>query len=166
MERKKGSRIWIAVACLLHCALYLAFTEDLDVRELVAMVLTGAVATVAALVFATAGKVRFGLRLRDVAQAIYVPRYVIRGTGEVLHGLARQLFTRGGAPSVVAAVHFDIGPERSPQDAGRRALAISYTTATPNFIILGLVKEQKLMIFHQIIPGEVPSMTRNLGAKP
>ena len=90
----------------------------------------------------------------------------VSGTVEVLHGLAKQLFTAGGAPSFLAAVPFEIGSQDDPTEAGRRALATTYTTATPNFVVLGLVNEQGLMLYHQIIPGDVLTMTRRLGARP
>jgi hypothetical protein len=164
---KKGRSILIGtVAVIIHCALYLALTEDVDPRELVAMLLTGAVATTAALVFASAANVHFHLNMRDVMQFWYMPWYAISGTGEIMHALAKQLFTRAGAPSFLAAVHFEMGSEKNIEDAGRRALAITYTTATPNFIVLGLVKKQNLMIYHQLIPGEVLTITRKLGARP
>jgi len=165
--RKKGRSILIATAAvIINCALYLAFTEDVDPRELVAMLLTGAVATTAALVFASAADVRFRLKLRDVLQFWYMPWYAISGTVEIMHALAKQLFTRAGAPSFLAAVHFEIGSETNIEDAGRRALAVTYTTATPNFVVLGLVKKQNLIIYHQLIPGEVLTITRKLGARP
>ena len=159
---------WIigGLTFLANAGLYLAFTSNVDAREAVAAVPVAAVATVAVLVVAHAGKVSFRFRPRDVAQAWRMPWYALTGTGEVLKGLAMQLFTSGGAPSFLAAVPFDVGEKDDVADAGRRALAVTYTTATPNFVVLGVIEEQRLMLYHQIVPGDVIAVTRKLGARP
>lgn len=144
--------------------LYLAFTSNVGWRELITSVLVGVISTVASLVFSTAGDVRFRFRFRDVIQGWRLLWYAFSGTFEVLHGLMKQLFTRDGAPSFLAAAPFQMGEKESPVEAGRRALAVTYTTGTPNFVVLGLVEEQRLLLYHQIIPGEVLTMTRKLGA--
>lgn len=163
-----SGRSWLigVIGGLIDGGLYLAFTSNAGWRELIAAVMTGTIATLATMVFATAGDVRFSFRLRDVIQAWRLPWYAIEGTFEVFEGLGKQLFSRGGAPSFLGAVRFEIGERESLKDAGRRALAITYTTATPNFVIIGFVEEQGLLLYHQIIPGEVRQMTRSMGANP
>jgi hypothetical protein len=79
--------------------------------------------------------------------------------------LAKQIFTREGAASFTAAVPFTVGRD-TPVTMGRRALAVTYTTITPNFVVLGIVKEPGLLLYHQIVPGKILRMTRHLGAKP
>ena len=49
---------------------------------------------------------------------------------------------------------------------GSAALEITYTTATPNFVVLGIVREQGIMLFHQVLKGDIIQMTQNLGARP
>ena len=147
-------------------AMYLAFTDNVGWRELIASFIAGTLSATAVLVFARAGKVRFAFRLRDVAQGWRIPWNVSCGTIEVFEGLGKQFFSPAGPASAIVAVPFDLGEKDNPSDAGRRALAITYTTATPNFIILGLVDRQSLMLYHQITPGEIRPMTRNLGARP
>jgi hypothetical protein len=146
--------------------LYLAFTANVGWRELIASALAGMLSAASAIIFAHAGKVKFSFRIRDVLQAWRIPQNVVSGTIEVLRALATQLFTARGADSAVRAVRFDMGDKDDPRDAGRRAMAITYTTATPNFIIMGMVDQQQLMLYHQIVPGKVRKMTRNLGARP
>jgi hypothetical protein len=146
--------------------LYLAFTDNVGWRELFASAITGAISVIAAIVFARAGQLRFSFRMRDVVQAWRMPWYAVSGTVEVLQGLAKQLFSPGGAPNYLAAVRYDMGSRDDPADCGRRALEITLSTATPNFIILGFVDRQDLLLYHQITPGEVRVMTRKLGARP
>lgn len=156
---------WFAVAALALAGLYLLFTDDADIRELMASVVVAALALSAALVMARGGDIHFHLRMRDLIQAWRLPWYAVSGTVEVLQGLARRLAGARRAPSFLAAVRFDVGGA-DPAEAGRRALVVTYTTATPNFIVLGPIPEQHLLLYHQIIPGDVRKMTANLGARP
>ena len=160
-------RSWIAwtVTGLSQVALYLCFTANTGVRELVASVIVAAIATFGTFVFARQAGIKMHLRWRDIIQLWRIPWYALSGTWAILHGLMLQLFSTNGAPSFLAAVRFDIGGD-DPASAGRRALAVFYTTMTPNFVVLGLFPNQKLLLFHQIIPGQVLRMTQKLGARP
>ena len=59
---------------------------------------------------------------------------------------------------------FDPGGS-DPESAARRALAIAYTTIPPNFVVLGIDLDKRVMLVHQVSESETPTMTRNLGAK-
>jgi multisubunit Na+/H+ antiporter MnhE subunit len=152
---------WIA-----SVAFYLALISSYGPREFVAAALTAILSTAAAVVFSRSGKVVFHLRWRDIVQGWRLIWYAFSGTFEVLQGLFQQLFTAKGAASVVAAVPFDLGDKQNIADAGRRALATSYTSATPNFVILGYTDQEHWLLYHQIVPGEVLTMTEKLGARP
>jgi multisubunit Na+/H+ antiporter MnhE subunit len=99
-----------------------------------------------------------------VAQAFRLPKLIVTGTWEVMAVLARQLFLRQPAESLLYSVPFDAGDD-SDESAFRRALAIGYTTATPNFVIIGIDREKGLLVYHQIKKSPVPEMTKRLGAK-
>ncbi len=101
----------------------------------------------------------------QIAEVWRIPWYGVSGTWEILQGIGKQLFTKNGAASYLAAVPFEVGSD-SPACAGRRTLAVLYTTMTPNFVVIGIIPEQALLLYHQIVPGEVLAITRNLGAKP
>ena len=158
---------WMLAAAtwLAHVGLYLAFAADVGVREAVAAVAVATAATAAVVTMARAGGVRFRFHLRDLVQVWRLPWYIVTGTAQVLLGLWQQL-AGGGADSRLATVPFDTGNPVDPAAAGRRALAVTYTTATPNCIVLGLVEDQGRMLYHQILPGPLPTMTRRLGARP
>ncbi len=146
--------------------LYLAFTSNSGFREITAGVIVAGLATGAAVVFATAAGARFAFRLRDLAQALRLPGALLADSVKILQALAMQLFARRGPASVLAAVVFNAGDNRLAVDAGRRALAITYNSATPNSIMLGVVEDQDLMIYHQLIPGPLSPLVRKLGAEP
>lgn len=153
-----------ASTLLTHWVLWLAYTNNVGIREIIAGVAAAGISTVAVSLFAIQGKLRFAFRSRDLFQAIYLPGYALEGTWEILQALCKQLFTSKGAASFTGAVRYDVGGD-DPLSAGR-ALAVTYTTLTPNFIVLGIAHDQKLMIYHQIIRGKILTMTRNLGARP
>ncbi len=155
---------WLVV-WLAHWALWLLFVSQINTWELLVGAAAALVATIGSMLFGRLGLVKFRPRLRDLAQARYLPWYAVTGTVEIIHGMARQVSSRSRAPSHLAAVPFTFGREDQVA-AARRALAVMYTTMTPNSIVLGIVREQELLLYHQIIPGEVLPMTQNLGAKP
>lgn len=155
-----------AISGVVYVGLYLAFTCDADPREWIAAAITAGLSISATLVFATAADIRFHLRLRDLAQAWRIPGQVFSGTGQVFRGLAKELLKPGGAGSSLRAAHFDHGKENNLADAGRRALATIFVTATPNSIVLGFDEKQKLMVYHQILPSRLPKLARSLGARP
>jgi multisubunit Na+/H+ antiporter MnhE subunit len=158
------------VRLILHSALWfgawLLFVEKFSPAELG----VGAVCSLAA---AFASEIAWGSRLTAfggdlgaLAQARHLPWLMLSGTCEIFGVLCRHLFTRKKAESLMLAVPFDPGERDDPRDAARRALAVAYTTMTPNFIILGIDQEKRRMLYHQIKRSDVPKMTQNLGAQP
>ena len=145
---------------------YLLFTATLSKPELYAGLGAAVVATVAAHVFGIAGVLHFRPALRDVLQAWRLPWSTVRGTYQLLKSLVRQAARPQGAPSVIRALPYRVGKMRNAPDAARRALAEIYTTITPNSIVLGIVPRQHVLLYHQILPGDVLQMTINLGAMP
>lgn len=163
-RRKVSVGSWVITYVVLY-GVYLVFVSTLTTPELLAGIVAAAVATIASGVFGTVGVVQFRPTLRDLLQIWRVPYYAVMDTAKVLGSLARQLFTRRGADSLVRAVPFEVGGADDAA-AARRALAVTYTTLTPNFIVLGIAHKQALLLFHQIQDDEVPQLTINLGARP
>jgi multisubunit Na+/H+ antiporter MnhE subunit len=164
MRRSKTILIVVLTGAA-HWVLWLAYANNVGVREIVAGFLAADISVAAVVVFAFQAKARFAFRPRDVGQAFYLIWYAFQGTWEILQALARQLFTNNGADSFIAAAPYVVAGDDAAS-AGCRALAVTYTTITPNFVVLGIVKEQRLLLYHQIIRGKVLKMTRNLGARP
>lgn len=100
---------------------------------------------------------------RSIAQLWRFPKVAAAGALDVLVVLARQLLRRIPAESLVLAVPFDAG--EGDRGAARAALAVGYTSATPNFVVLGIDPDRKLLVYHQVRLRPVPEMTRRLGAK-
>jgi multisubunit Na+/H+ antiporter MnhE subunit len=145
--------------------LMLLYAGKIAADELIVAAVGSAVtATVSRVVLAT-HIAPFAAQWRAVAQIWRLPKYLVTGTWEVLAVLAAQIFLRKPAESLYHAVPFDVGAD-DDESAMRRALAIAYTTATPNFVILGIDREKGLLIYHQIRHSPIPEMTKKLGARP
>lgn len=146
--------------------LWLVYTNNVGYRELIAGCVGAIFSAAAAVLFAVQGKVAFRFRLRDAAQMVHLPWLVVSDTIKVLGAVGRQIFTRAGASSRIAAVPFDAGGQDA-LSAGRRALGISYTTITPNSVVLGVIPgDPPLLLYHQVSIDALPAMTCNLGARP
>jgi len=102
---------------------------------------------------------------RNVGQIWRMPKYLVVGGWEIVCVLARQLVLGKPAESLFYSVPFDAGGE-DEESAFRRALAVAYTTATPNFVVVGIDREGGRLIYHQIKASGVPEMTKRLGARP
>ena len=100
---------------------------------------------------------------RSVAQAWRLPKELLVGTWQILAALARQLFLGRRAESLFFGVPFDPGGD-DDESAFRRALAIALTCATPNSVVIGIDREHRLLLFHQVWRSPVAEMTRRLGA--
>jgi multisubunit Na+/H+ antiporter MnhE subunit len=126
---------------------------------------------VASAIAAFAGKIVFEKHVaplraewRNVAEIWRLPKYLVVGGWEILAVLFKQVFLRKPAESLFFSVPFDAGGD-TDEDAFRRALAVGYTTATPNFVIIGVDRAHGRLVYHQIQKSEVPEMTKRLGAR-
>ncbi|HSU68704.1 MAG TPA: hypothetical protein VLJ39_17620 [Tepidisphaeraceae bacterium] len=166
MSQRRNVSWWQwAVTYVVLYGVYLLFVSTLTKPELFAGLACALVATVASGAFGTIGIVHFRPKLRELLEAWRLPYYAVQGTWELLKALAQQLFTKRGADSLIRAVRFAVGDDDA-HSAARRALAVTYTTLTPNFVILGIAHKQSLLLYHQVLAGEVLQMTINLGAEP
>lgn len=103
------------------------------------------------------------LEVRDLVQLWRIPWYILSGCWEITWLLLKDL-----AGKRAGSYYRDCGFEtsrRNPRLVGRTALAVTYTTTAPNFIVIGVDPEQSLMLFHQLDRSTVPKMTQALGAQ-
>lgn len=166
MRRSHFFVTWIiySVVFLVQWALWLAFTDSTGYREICAGFIAAAVATTAVAIYSWKGGVSFRFRLVDVLQVWRLPGGVIADTVRIFRAVVVRL-SGGTLQSGHKAVAYDVGKD-DPCGAGRRALAVTYTTITPNTIVLGIVQEQGLLLYHQLVPDQTPEIIRHLGARP
>ena len=127
------------------------------------------------------GLVYFRPRWKDLLQIRHLPVDMLSGTAQTLHALWNQLFAHGRGLGDVKATRYRLGG-LNPESAARRALTISYSTATPNSIVLGFwpdpsmttsfhaelagpTVEYGLMLYHQVLPVPTRQWMRELGAE-
>ena len=103
-------------------------------------------------------------RLRDVLEIWRVPREIVKDTGILIGLLFEDLFRGRPVGSFYRVCGFRTS-RRDPILIGRSALAIAYTTMSPNMIVLGIDPSQNHMLFHQVQRDSVSTLTRNLGAE-
>jgi multisubunit Na+/H+ antiporter MnhE subunit len=153
-----------AIQWLVFYGVWLLFVSKLEAGELLVGVPVAALAATASQLVWESRLARFIPRLRWIAQGWRLPLYMFTGTWEILLVLARHLFTRKKAESLLFAV-----PYESPGDEEHatliQALAIGYTTMTPNFVVVDIDPERKLLLYHQIKKTDVLEMTKKLGAR-
>jgi multisubunit Na+/H+ antiporter MnhE subunit len=145
---------------------WLLLVEKLDPAELVVGAICATIAAVASELAWGTHLNRFSGNVRALLQAWHLPWLMLSGTWEIFKVLFRHLFTRHKADSLMLAVDFDAGAPDDANDAMRRALAVGYTTMTPNFVVIGIDQAKGRMLYHQLARSEVPKMARNLGARP
>jgi hypothetical protein len=162
MDQSKPAR-WFAVSVVLAYIAWLAFVGNISGQELV---LGGASAVfssaLSALVLKQMG-IPLRIRLRDVVQLLWIPWYLVYGSWEILSVLCTDLAGVKRAESLFRTVSYEC--LSGPRGFVRRALAVAGTTATPNFIVVGIDTRRELLLFYQIRRSDIPQITKNLGAR-
>ena len=130
--------------------------------------IVGGVVVVAATLFLRAvqrsSRTAIRLEWKDIAQGWRIPWYIASGIWKITLVLFEDLFHIRRAGSYYRVCGFK-SSKRDPRIAARGVLATVYTTATPNFIVIGIDPELSRMLFYQIERTSVPKMTQALGAQ-
>lgn len=148
---------WAASFCL-----WLLFVDTTREHELWLAAAASVVAASGAEVVRAQPFADFRPRLVWLLQAWREPWYILEGCTTIFWVFLKHFIHP--EPSVLREVVYDPGGSE-PADAARRALAITYTTVPPNFVVLGIDFDKRVMLVHQVIESETPTMTRNLGAR-
>ncbi len=152
-----------AIAWAFLMAAYLVFTNNVGWREWIAGSVVTTLSLTAAYVFYCADPVQFKFRAADLLQGWRIGWNLVLGTWQVFSAAVLRLFTTNPrVGGLYTTPYQEVGND--PLSAARRALAVTYTTATPNSVVLGVDRKHRLLLYHQILPEKVSTMTRNLGA--
>jgi hypothetical protein len=152
---------WLVYFAASFC-LWLLFVNTTHKHELWLAAASSIIAATAAEIVRALPFADFRPRLGLVLQAWREPWYIVEGCATIFWVFAKHFFKP--EPSVLREVVFDPGGS-DPASAARRALAIAYTTTPPNFVVLGIDFDKRVMLVHQVSQSYTPTMTRNLGAK-
>jgi|ERR671925_419242 multisubunit Na+/H+ antiporter MnhE subunit len=163
-RQKSGPLFWAAHFVVLLGAWFL-FVGKIGWNELLAGVVGAAAAATATQIVWAQHVAAFRDNAGWVLQLWRLPKYMITGSWEIFEVLFRQLFGGKPAESLLLAVPYEaVGDDDA--SAALRALAIAYTTSTPNFIVVGIDRKRGHLVFHQIKRSPILQITRNLGARP
>lgn len=146
--------------------LWLLLVENFSAAELVVGAVCALVAALASVVAWGDHLIAFAANPRLLAQAWRLPGIAARDVVTILEVLALHLFTRRKAHSLLRVVPFDAGDQDDRDATTRRALAIAYSTMTPNCVVIGIDREKQTMLYHQLASRELSEMARKLGARP
>jgi multisubunit Na+/H+ antiporter MnhE subunit len=106
---------------------------------------------------------QFRPTLKEIAQIWRVPAAIVIDVFRITQVLILD-FAGRRAPSLFRSAPW--GPvENTARDTAKRALAVSYTTLSPNCIVVGIDCRRRQILFHQLEKSPVSKMTRNLGAE-
>lgn len=143
---------WAAAA-----GLWLLLVAKISLEELVGAAVGATLACAGVAVFQNADRTAFHPTAHMLLQAWRVPGDLLSGAWIVFRGLGRGMLGLGKPAGVLRSVKLDMGPENDPRADARRALTITFTTLTPNTVVVGFVPSQKLMLYHQFAPtGDLP----------
>lgn len=149
---------------LCHWALWIAFVSSTSTREIVVGAVVSALTTMAAARFSRRSKDPFKLCVKHLKQIIHVPKLIVSDTGILLKVIGLSLVGKK-ALSRIVSMPFVIGGN-SPSANGRRALAITYLTLTPNSLVFGFLPKRQALFFHALIPQPLPKFIHALEAAP
>lgn len=149
--RRVGAWTLVWLGCL---AIWMLLVAKLKTDELLVGLVAALLATIGVAVFQNADRTPFHPTPAMLLQAWRVPGDVLTGTWQVLHGLVEQLTGRAGPRSALLLANFEMGKPDDPKANARRALAITYTTLTPNTVVLGFIAKEQKMLVHQFQPTD------------
>ena len=156
---------WFAfgVAWIALVPLYLAFANNVGFREWCVAVVAAGIATVAGVIYARQRRIRFTFDVRWFREIPCVALTIVTDTGVALQQVVHRMRGRP-VVSAVVAVAFDCrdGHTRS---AGRRAVAATLLTITPNTVVLDVCAKEPQLAYHELAPRPVPKVVRSLGSR-
>jgi len=156
------SRVRFLVCWLFQLVLWLVFTANAGFRELLVGAAAAAIATYFSFSFAHREK-GTSFRMPAGLGVIWrVPAVLARDTAVLLIAVARRLAGHSLRSGYAAIPFAAVGD--NPRSRGKRALAATLMTITPNTLVLGILKDEKVLFFHRLLPQPASSLTKKLSA--
>jgi multisubunit Na+/H+ antiporter MnhE subunit len=96
-------------------------------------------------------RLRFKPDPRWFARAIVLPPQILQDTWLLARVLARRIFRGEGPDSAFRAVPFEAGGDDARSSA-RRALVKAGLSAAPNTVVIGVDRQENIMLVHELVP--------------
>jgi hypothetical protein len=163
MKRVRTALLLIVIAAV-QLGLYQAYVDHPSRAEWAIGIAAALLATIAAYGSARVGSISIRPTFSMIAQGWRVPGNAVSESWDLLVVTVAQLLGRKASDGQLVAAPFRYGT-LTARDSARRLLAVIYTTLTPNSVVIGLVREQNLILIHQMRGTEVSPITQELGAE-
>lgn len=105
---------------------------------------------------------QFQPKLREIAEIWRLPACVVVDLVQITRVLILD-FAGRPAPSLFRSAPWR-PVENNGRDTAKRALAVAYTTVSPNCIVVGIDCGRRQILLHQLRKSPVSTLTQNLGA--
>jgi multisubunit Na+/H+ antiporter MnhE subunit len=161
-KRTQAALFWIIDWGVL-LGLWFLYTDTPTISELLAGAAAAAIAATATTVLELQTFGRFWARPRWLMLFLTQPWYVLTGSAAIFWALLRRIAGKE-SEAQLKAVQFDTGGE-DDESAARRALAITLNTIPPNSIVIGIDRENQVLLMHEMVPSPIPATLKQLGAK-
>lgn len=160
------SNDWVhwAAHFLLMLGLWFLFAAKVEPGEILAGIGGAALAVTGGVAVGRGMDARFKFRPAWLLETWRLPGDVLSDTVLVFKVLFRRIVLLKKPESLMRSVPFDFGGA-SARSAARRAIALIVTTLSPNSIVIGIDRESRSMLVHQVEESDVPEVTKRLGAR-
>jgi hypothetical protein len=130
--------------------LYLLMASQLNWAEAAVGAVAASLGTTAALVTASAGKLRFQPRARWLAVLGRLPMRVLTDCVTVGGELWRRLTHRDPVEGAFRVIEFDPG-RNGPVSAARRAMIVAGASLAPNSYVVAVDRKRGVLLLHQLV---------------
>jgi hypothetical protein len=167
VQKARRSRVvWIALALPLSWLFWFALVGTTAVHELLAGIVATLLTAIGLVVVESNYPSKFAPSVADLLALRRLPWYLIRDTFQVLAIAAAGICGVHRGESIFRIVPFASGDPDDPADAGRRVLAVWYSSATPSSVVLGVNSgKEKVLLLHQLSSSPLTAMLKQLGAR-
>ena len=163
-SRKLRHPYLFLLSVVLAPTLWIIFVGSVQVHEMLVGTLASMVTVLFTFFVCRSGKTEVTLRARDLVQLWRIPWYILSDGFQITVVAINDLLRIQPAESHYRVCGFDTSAH-DPVRKARTVLAVAYSTASPNSIVLGIESSTSRMLFHQLKVSEVTEMTKALGAK-
>jgi len=165
MSRYGKLAVMIAIALPVACLFWIVLVGTFSAHELEVGILATLLAATGTAAIELQYPSHFTPSLRELLACWRLPGYLLAGTWEIMKIAAADLLGIRHAESWFRALPFAAGKKNDERAVARRVLAVTYSTATPTSIVLGInTNEQKLLV-HELRRSPVSQMLKALGAR-
>jgi multisubunit Na+/H+ antiporter MnhE subunit len=163
----KHSRLALMIAIITPVVyvFWILFVGTFSAHELEIGIIATLLAVAGTVVIDVQYPSRFAPSLRELLTAWRLPAYWISGTFSILKVAALDSIGAKRAKSLFIAVPFAGGKLHDERDVARRVLAVTYTTTSPDSIVLGINVSQQKLLVHKFERTPTAQITKALGAQ-